>query len=114
MCRFHPAFIHADKGRQIFGLANINDVIIFVTSLRAVGHVVTVESITKCCPVLLLAADRSGKPQGVSFHRFAHFQDSDFERDMLAGLMNVQRPRKLKIGAVPTVFSHKPLQQRGR
>ena len=29
----------------------------------------------------------------------AHFQDSDFERDTLAELMNVQRTRKLKIGA---------------
>ena len=38
----------------------------------------------------------------------AHFQNSDFERDMLAELMNVPRPTKLKIGTVPTVFPHKP------
>ena len=89
--------------------------------------------------VVVGCSNRSGKPPGVSFHRFpkdtelhrrwtaavrrenlppnyresayvcsAHFQDSDFERDMLAELMNVQRPRKLKIDAVPTAFPHKP------
>ena len=37
----------------------------------------------------------------------AHFQDSDFERGMLAELMNVHLPRKLKKGTVLTVFPQK-------
>ena len=54
--RLHPTIIREDKGRQSLGLANISDVIIFVTSSRAVGHVKTVESNTKYHAVLLLAA----------------------------------------------------------
>ena len=56
MSRLHPTFIRKDKGGQIFGLANINDVIIFVTSSTGVGHGVAVESNTKYRHVLLLAA----------------------------------------------------------
>ena len=55
MSRLHAMLIRKNKGRQILGLPNINDVIICVTSLRAVGHVVIVESNTKCVPVLLLS-----------------------------------------------------------
>ena len=129
--------------RRRFGVADINDLIIFVMSLRTVGHMVTVKRNTKYRPhscVIVGCSNSTGKPLGVSFHRFpndtdlhkrwtaamhcenpllnyrestyvctARFQDSNFERDTLAELMNVQRPRKLKIGAVPTctVFSHK-------
>ena len=44
MSRLHQTFIRKDKGGQILGLSNIDDVIIFVTSSRALGHVVTKES----------------------------------------------------------------------
>ena len=125
MSRLHPTFIHEDKGGQIFGLANINDVIIFVTSSRAVEHLVTIESNTKYCPVLLLAAQTgagnirefcsTGVERILNCTRgrllqciaeillqimgkcSVHFQDSNFERDMLAEFMIVQRPRKLKM-----------------
>ena len=56
MSRLRPTFIRENKGWQIFGLANISDVIIFVTSLRTAGQMVTVESNMKYHLVLLLAA----------------------------------------------------------